>query len=409
MHGLFGAAQIVIMAIATLYACDWIFQGMNLYGFINVKLLKPSALDLGGSPARKLELRSPLILFTSLVWIFAAALTGGYLVKIIAALMRIFPIFPALMLALGMLLTAKGLPSFRPLELDPATAQPVVNGGPRAFLIMIQMIFGFFAIAGAFSADWGVVSRSERDVKLGGWVGVGFSSWTVATLSLLTVAGAAGEYAAPLELRNTPGVGHYSYRVALLLGVPVAVAGASFLVLGLASLAQACFSAHVFALRLTAVWPGVSRLVWVLIGATVAWPFVATGFAIRLEELFTLLGALFAPIAGAMTADSLRSRGRWLGPRPGFHLPGMLAWGIGTVVGLGPWIATWLGVLQADWFQPAALYAFLTSFLLYRILARMGLETQPMEVMSDLPAASDGISEETSPNEMPEAQISGLH
>ena len=58
--------------------------------------------------------------------------------------------------------------------------------------MMIELVFGFFATAGALAADWGAVNRTERDVRLGGWFGVVLASWTVATLALLTVAGALG-------------------------------------------------------------------------------------------------------------------------------------------------------------------------------------------------------------------------
>ena len=54
---------------------------------------------------------------------------------------------------------------------------------------MIQLIFGFFATAGLAAADWGAVSRDASDIRLGGWVGVAFGSWLVATLALMTVAG----------------------------------------------------------------------------------------------------------------------------------------------------------------------------------------------------------------------------
>ncbi|WP_406696457.1 purine-cytosine permease-like transporter [Singulisphaera sp. Ch08] len=377
---LFGLAQIVLMAMATLYAVDWAFHGLSLCGLVSVEWLKPMKISLGGGLSPVLELRSPLILVTSLVWIYAASLTGHFLVKIIAALMKIFPIFPALMLALATILSLRGLPSFRPLEIDPATSAPVLDGGLRAFLMMIQMIFGFFAIAGAMAADFGAVNRSTRDVRLGGWIGVALASWTVATLSLLTVAGAVGRFTAPLNLKNTPGVGNFSFRTALVLGLPETLAGAIFLFFALSSLAQSCFSADIFGRRFEAVWPRITRLRWNLIGTTVAWPFVATGLAIRLEEIFTLLGAVFAPMVGAMTADYVRSRGVWPGPRRGLNPAGLVAWFMGLGVGLVPLIAVAGGWSDGSRLQPASVYAFATAFLVYSLLAAFGAETQAMPI-----------------------------
>lgn len=383
----FSLAQVAVMAMATLYAVDWAFQGLNLCGFVNVKWLKPVTIPRGGGGQPGLELRSPLFLITSLVWIYAAALTGHFLVKIIAALMKIYPIFPAVMLGLATLFTLRGLPGFEPLEIDPATSAPVVDGGLRAFLMMIQMIFGFFAVAGVMAADFGAVNRTTRDVRLGGWIGVAFASWTVATLSLLTVAGALGRYTAPLTLKNAPGVGNFSFRTALLLGLPEMLAGAIFLFLALSTLAQTCFSASLIGHRLSAVWPQISRLRWNLIGTTVAWPFVATGWAIRLEEIFTVLGALFAPMAGAMTADYVRHRGVWPGPRRGWNPAGMAAWVLGVGVGLVPLIATSFGWSDGSRLQPAAVFAFVAAFLAYWVLATLGLEAETLPIPERVAAA----------------------
>src|SRR5262249_51847984 len=75
---------------------------------------------------------------------------------------------------------------------------PIGPGSVPAMLMMIELVFGFFATAGAMGADWGAVSRTERDVRLGGWVSVAMASWTVATLALLTVAGSlAGQGVVP--------------------------------------------------------------------------------------------------------------------------------------------------------------------------------------------------------------------
>ncbi|SIO63025.1 cytosine permease [Singulisphaera sp. GP187] len=382
----FGLAQILIMAVATLYAVDWAFQGLSLCGLVSLKWLEPMTLTLGAGAGTVLELRSPLILITSLVWIYAASLTGHFLVRIIAALMKIYPIFPALMLALAMILTLTGLPSFRPLEIDPATSAPVVDGGPRAFLMMVQMIFGFFAIAGTVAADFGAVNRTERDVRLGGWIGVALAAWTVATLSLLTVAGAVGRYSAPLHLKNTPGVGNFSFRTALVLGLPEKLAGAIFLFFALSSLAQTCFSADIIGHRFAAVWPRISRLGWNLIGTTAAWPLVATGLAIRLEEIFTLLGAIFAPMVGAMTADYVRNRGVWPGPRRGLNPAGLVAWLCGVAVGLVPLIAVAGGWSDGSRLQPSSVFAFAAAFLIYTLLAAIGAESQALPIPKPLPA-----------------------
>src|SRR5262249_5950989 len=138
---------------------------------------------------------------------------------------------------------------------------------------------------------------------------------------------------------NAPGVGNFSVRVALVLGVPETVAGIMFLAFGLSSLAQTCYAAYLFGTRLSGVWPRVSRLCWTLIGTPLAWAIVATGLAMRLEEIFTLMGTVFAPMVGAMAADYLRSRGEWPGPRRGVNIAGAAAWLSGLAIGVVPLIA----------------------------------------------------------------------
>ena len=41
-----------------------------------------------------------------------------------------------------------------------------------AFTLLIQIIIGFFATAGAAGADFGMNSRNEKDVRMGGLVGI---------------------------------------------------------------------------------------------------------------------------------------------------------------------------------------------------------------------------------------------
>ncbi len=41
--------------------------------------------------------------------------------------------------------------------------------------LMIQLVIGFFATAGAAGVDFGMNSRNERDVSLGGLTGIGLA------------------------------------------------------------------------------------------------------------------------------------------------------------------------------------------------------------------------------------------
>jgi cytosine permease len=148
--GLMALAQVVWFAVATYYATELTLRGWS-----------PAACSIRGtSPrlARRPALKSPLFLVTSLFWSYAAALVGYYLVGVIAALMKVFPVFMALSLLLAALLSLGG---HRGRSTAPSAweAGSVDFGGLRAVAVMIQLVFGFFATAGAASADWGAVAR----------------------------------------------------------------------------------------------------------------------------------------------------------------------------------------------------------------------------------------------------------
>jgi cytosine permease len=366
---LVGLGQLVWFAVGIYYGTELTFEALVSFGLMDPRYLQP--WQVGGW-----RLPNWLFLFTSLSWCYAAAMVGHYLVRIIGALMNIYPIFMALLLAAAVLLTLRDVPQFRPIGVDPATGEAARHPALLAMALMIELIFGFFAPAGALAADWGAVNRTARDVRLGGWVAVAFASWTVATLALLTVAGALGHAPGAPGLWGGPGlVGeHFSFHHAVRQAIGGKLAGVIFLVFGLGSLAPACFSIYVYSKRFEAAWPGVGRVRWTLLGASAAWLVIATGGAGRLETIFTLMGATFAPMVGALAADYLRRRGGWADARRGINTPGLVGWAVGLVVGLVPI----LGGKAGAWLQPSAVFAFLAALVTYLILATLGAEAPPL-------------------------------
>ncbi len=377
--GLMALAQVVWFAVATYYATE-----MTLRGLVTGRLLDPQHLataSFGG-----LTWESPLFLVTSLAWSYAAALVGYYLVGVIAALMKVFPVFMALCLVSAALLSLRGITADRPPVVEPSVA----SGGLTAFALMIQLVFGFFATAGAASADWGAVARDAREVRRVGWVGVALASWIVATLALLTVAGAWGRSAASTAGASLAAEGAFSFRWAVEVGIGGRPACVILLVFGLASLAPTCYAAHGYGHRFGTLWPRLSGLSWLLIGTAVAWSLIATGLAARLEVVFSLMGAAFAPVVGAMAAEYLRHDGVWPGPRAGINAAGMAAWLAGLAVGLVPTVADAAGLVPWWRLQPAALAAFVVAFAVYSAMARLGYESPPWSLVD--PAAGPLVS-----------------
>jgi cytosine permease len=95
----------------------------------------------------------------------------------------------------------------------------------------------------------------------------------------------------------------------------------------------------------------------------IATALVVTGAAANYAGFVKIAGASLGSMCGAITADYMVSGKRWLGPRAGINPPGFAAWVLGFVVGMLPVVV------------PSAGYSFATAFLIYTILAKMGLKS----------------------------------
>jgi cytosine permease len=116
----------------------------------------------------------------------------------------------------------------------------------------------------------------------------------------------------------------------------------------------------------------------VLCGAIVSIILGATGVALNLAGVFTIIGASFGPICGSMVADYLLSGGKWAGPRKGINWAGYVAWLVGFVVAILPTV----GGKTFSFITPAPVIAFVIGFVLYAILAKAGLEPEAVALGS---------------------------
>ena len=105
--------------------------------------------------------------------------------------------------------------------------------------------------------------------------------------------------------------------------------------------------------------------------------------------IFSLMGAVFAPLLAALAADYVRQRGAWPGPRRGVNPPGLAAWATGLGVGLVPTLAEAAGWTAGTRFQPAVVYAFLAAFFVYWLLAAMGAEAPLVPVPEAIPEPAE--------------------
>jgi cytosine permease len=294
---------------------------------------------------------------------------------------------PAALLLLGAtaLLASPGLQSLAEarssLASFVASARPDVGVGAAQ---AIQLIFGYFAFSGLIAVEWGMAVRDRRDVRIGGWISVILAGSYCALMAVLTVAGALGKPGTELiDKQSFLLASPLTFHWAVFRGIGGMIGGVILLLFGLATLPAACYAAWTFARRLSDHWPRIGRSSWTWIGGAAAFLLTAVSWASRLEVLFSLMGAIFAPAVGALVADAWRQRGEWKGIRQGFHRVGMIAWVVGVVIGLVPLFAAMIGSPTAQQFQPAAVFAFLASAGLYTVLAALGPE-QPWLPLPDI-------------------------
>jgi cytosine permease len=296
----------------------------------------------------------------AVVWGYTMAWIGAKGIQYVARVSLYLNGISFLMVLIVFIRTAPGLDSY---TVDPAQAQPFA-----AFTLLVQAVIGFFATAGAAGADFGMNNRNARDVKLGGLIGIALAILYAGGLPILSVAGARA---------LNPSIQSYSYDAAIgSLGG--ALASATFLLFAVTSIPSACFCAFIAGNSFSTMIPGVKRISSMMAGVTVAIVLAVTGVAENLIGFFTIVGASFGPICGAMAADYLLSGRKWAGPRAGISLAGYGAWALGFLVGILPFLP--VSEELKSMAQPAVVYSFVTGFVVYALLAKMGLQPAPVPV-----------------------------
>ncbi|MDX2035954.1 MAG: hypothetical protein SFX72_04835 [Isosphaeraceae bacterium] len=393
-----GLAQIVWFAVGVAVAAEWTLDGLVALGFLDEKIHAPTTVG-------SLVLPNKLFLVTSLFWCFAVGLTATWLVRVIGAIMNAYPIFPALALAAVVAVMLGGLPRFAPTGIDPWIGRAVSTeqGALLAITRAIALVMGFFATAGVLSADWGKGSETERDVVIGGWVGVSLASIVIASLGLMACAGYQGRVAPATLEAPEPGVIRASgstildlsppsppeltLHAAIASGIGGRLGGGILLILGLGSLAPAVYASFQYAHRFKEAIGGISRIAWMLVATAAAWPLIALGATRDLERIFLIMGAVFAPMAATYSAIARHDRREWTGARTGINPAAAIGWFVGLFVGLIPF----LPIEGASRFQPAVLWSFVAAWATTRALASLGLET-PAE--NPEPSASESRDHE---------------
>ncbi|MFN3324638.1 MAG: cytosine permease [Bryobacteraceae bacterium] len=303
---------------------------------------------------------TPAFIGVAVAWGYVMAYIGVKGIQYVARVSLFLNLIPFLMILVVFYQTQGGVGQHVPSDPNPFIA----------FTMLIQIVIGFFATAGAAGADFGMNARNESDVRLGGLFGISLPILYAAGLPLLSVAGA---------LALNPNIGSYSYD-AVIGSLGGLLASGMLFLFAIASIVPACFCAFIAGNSFSTMIPGVPRMSSTMAGVTVAIVLAVTGAAENLIGFFTIVGASFGPICGAMMADYLLSGKRWAGPREGINMAGYGAWALGFLVGLLPFLP--VSAELKTYAQPAVLYSFLTGFVVYAVLAKAGLEPKTVPVQA---------------------------
>ena len=127
-----------------------------------------------------------------IIWAIVAALVGLKGIQYVAKVATFLPLIPFVILLVLLAKTIGGLGGFSPDQLTAGAVADSLPSSTSLMLLAIANIVGFFATAGAAGVDIASSNRDEKDVQLGGLVGVAGATIFTGCLALLIVAGAYG-------------------------------------------------------------------------------------------------------------------------------------------------------------------------------------------------------------------------
>jgi cytosine permease len=159
---LMGLLQIGWFAVATFFSADFILKGLHMQS-------APMTASF---------------VIAGVLWGCVMAWIGAKGIQYVAKVSLLLNAIPLIMLLVVFAQTAKGIGGYTAPQ---AQANPF-----GAFTTILAVVIGFFATAGAAGADFGMNSRNEKDVNVGGLVGIALAVLVAGGLPLAAIAGAHG-------------------------------------------------------------------------------------------------------------------------------------------------------------------------------------------------------------------------
>ncbi|MBN2127907.1 MAG: hypothetical protein JW741_00345 [Sedimentisphaerales bacterium] len=363
-------------------------MGVLQFGWLGVNscfsaafLVKPFYPDL----TLMQVISTPPHIVVAIVWAIVAAFMGLKGIQYVARVATYLPLIPLVILIVLAFKALGGVGDFDPAQVGvTAEATGALSAG-GVIAILLTYVIGFFATAGAAGTDFGMNNRDEKDVQMGGLVGIAGATIFAGGLALIIVAGAFGSGIATDATILNP-----TQLMGALMGSTKT--GAVFMyLLAIAAFPPACFSSFIAANSFKTTLPKVNPFITVGIGTAVSILLAVTGWAGQVVSVFTVIGASFGPVCGAMMVDYFLSQKKWSGPRKGWNMAGWISWAVGFIVGMLPL------VFKVN-IPAAPLVAFIVGAVLYFILAKAGLEPPTVEMAavsagpSDAPAAPEAAA-----------------
>ncbi|MCL2347261.1 MAG: cytosine permease [Planctomycetaceae bacterium] len=316
------------------------------------------------------------------VWAIIAAFVGLKGIKYVGMVASYMPIIPVVVLLYLLYSTIGGAFQFDPAKavgegkaigLYGSGVLGSLSGQLGVLSLVCAYVVGFFATAGAAGCDFGSNNKDAKAVQLGGLVGIAGATIFTGGIALIAIAGAQGTLAGSAEPLDP-------YKSLKLL-TGDGIGGLFMLLLAVAAFPSACFSSFIAANSFKTTLPKVNPFISCGIGTLVACILIVSKAAGNAGAVFTLIGASFGPVCGAMMADYLLAGKKWAGPRAGFNPAGWISWIVGFFVGgITLLVEVFLGGTMPVQIPCPPVSAFVVSFVLYYLLAKAGMESKKLDM-----------------------------
>ncbi|MDR3235072.1 MAG: hypothetical protein LBT46_15655 [Planctomycetaceae bacterium] len=350
------------------YFMPGLLMGLLQFGWLSVNAFFAGLLL--AAPFGQGEM-SLLHLALGTLWALGAMFMGLKGIQYVGKVASFTPIIPIAILVLLLVNTLGTAGNFDASKIPKVAEGVKLYGSEQLGVVslMCAYVIGFFATAGAAGVGFGSGNKNGTAVQLGGLVGVVLPTVFAGIAALIVIAGT----------QDKAGVVPVTGLLGTVLGKQLG--DICMFLLAIAAFPSACFCTLIAADCIKTSFPKINPWASCGVGVAAAIALVIFGLAGKAGDVFTVIGASFGPICGAMAADYILSGFKWAGPRAGFNPAGWLSWLVGFIVGGATLVVTkFLGQTMPFEIPCPPLSAFVVGFVLYIVFAKAGLESKVLDL-----------------------------